>query len=299
MFPLHIGLDPIIAHLGPIALRWYGLMIGIGIAVGLSVDAREADRTGIGRDTVYNLATWLIVFGIIGGRLYYVVQNDLGYYLTHPQDILATWEGGMAFYGTIIATFLTIVVFAARHHLPPWRLMDTLVLGLPLGQAFGRVGNVVNGDIVGYPTASPFAFVYTNPHSFIDQSLLNRPVFPAALVELVASLLVFAILLVLRARLKAPGMLTTVYLFAYSLSQFIVFYWRANSITLFDLKQAQLTAIAVMAVCIPLAIAFQRRYWAETARLAGATRQQAAMRVAAPEPVGPAAGPEEASTASR
>lgn len=291
MFPVHIGLDPILAHIGPIALRWYGLMIGIGIAVGLSVDAREAERTGIGRDTVYNLATWLIVFGIIGGRLYYVVQNDLGYYLTHPQDILATWEGGMAFYGTIVACFLTIVIFAARRHLPPWRLMDSLVLGVPLGQAFGRVGNMVNGDIVGYQTPSPFAFIYTNPHSFIDLSLLNQPVFPASLVELVASLIVFAALWLVRTRLKAPGMLTTFYLFAYSLSQFIVFYWRANSITLFDLKQAQLTAIVVMAICIPLAIAFQRHYWAQTARLATAG-------AAAAEPA-PQAESEEAPTASR
>lgn len=266
MFPIHIGLDPVIAHLGPVALRWYGLMIGIGIAVGMWVDAREAERKGLGRDTVYNLATWLIVFGILGGRLYYVVQNDFGYYLTHPQDILATWEGGMAFYGTIFTTFITIVVFAKRHALPAWRLMDALVLGLPLGQAFGRVGNIVNGDIVGYATSSPFAFVYTNPHSFIDPSLLGRPVFPANLVELFTSLAIFALLWALRTRLKAPGTLVALYLFTYSLSQFVVFYWRANSVTLFGLKQAQLTAIVVMAACIPLALYFQRRYWAHEAK---------------------------------
>ncbi len=261
MFPLHIGIDPVLLQLGPIALRWYGLMIGIGIAVGLIVNAREADRTGIGRDNVYSLATWLIIFGIIGGRLYYVVQNDLGYYLTHPQDILATWEGGMAFYGTIFTTVIVILVFAFRRRLPFWRLLDTLALGLPLGQAFGRVGNIVNGDIVGYPTTSPFAFVYSNPHSFITPSLLNRPVFPASLVELFTSLLIFALLWILRTRLRAPGVLAVLYVFAYSLSQFIVFYWRANSITLFGLKQAQLTAIVMMAVCIPLAIYLQRRYW--------------------------------------
>lgn len=268
MFPLHIGLDPVLVHIGPIALRWYGLMIGIGIAVGMWVDAREADRRGFGRETVYSLATWLIVFGIIGGRLYYVVQNDFGYFLTHPQDILATWEGGMAFYGTIFACAVTIIIFALRRHLPIWGLMDALVLGLPLGQAFGRIGNVVNGDIVGYPTNSWFAFVYTNPHSFIDPSLLGKPVFPAQVIELIASLLIFWLLWQLRTRLVVPGMLSTVYVFAYSLSQFIVFFWRANSITLFDLKQAQLTAIVMMAVCIPFAVYLRRRYRAPQQRAA-------------------------------
>jgi phosphatidylglycerol:prolipoprotein diacylglycerol transferase len=265
MFPLHIGLDPVLAHIGPIALRWYGLMIGIGIAVGLMVDAREADRTGFGRDTVYSLATWLIIFGIIGGRLYYVVQNNFGYFLTHPQDILATWQGGMAFFGTIFTAFIVVLVFTYRRRLSFWRLLDTLVLGLPLGQAFGRVGNMVNGDIVGYPTTSAFAFVYTNPHSFINPADLNHPVFPAALVELFMSLAIFGILWYFRTRLRTPGMLTTVYLVAYSVSQFAVFFWRANSVTLFGLKQAQLTSIVVLIFCIPLAWYLLRRYQGQQA----------------------------------
>ena len=253
MFPLHIGLDPVIVQFGPVALRWYGLMIGIGIAVGLMLGAREADRTGIGRETVYSLATWLIIFGIIGGRLYYVVQNDFGYYLTHPQDILATWQGGMAFFGTIFASIIVIAVFSYRYRLPVLLLLDTLTPGLPLGQAFGRIGNVINGDIVGYQTTSAFAFVYTNPHSFIDPALLNKPVFPASLVELFTSLVIFGLLWAVRKRLHIRGMLSVLYIFAYSLSQVIVFFWRANSITLFDLKQAQLTGLIVMAACIPVA----------------------------------------------
>ena len=260
MFPLHIGLNPVLMQLGPIALRWYGLMIGIGIAVGLWIDAREAERTGFGKETVYSLATWLIIVGIIGGRLYYVVQNNFGYYLTHPQYILATWQGGMAFYGTIVAGFVTIGVFCWRRHLNFWKLIDTLVVGLPLGQAFGRVGNIVNGDIVGYPTKSWFAFIYTNPHSFIAPQYLNHRVFPANLVELILSLLVFAIVWLLRTRVQVPGLLSVIYVITYSITQFGVFFVRDNSITLWGLKQAQLTAIAAILLCIPLALYLINRY---------------------------------------
>jgi phosphatidylglycerol---prolipoprotein diacylglyceryl transferase len=291
MFPVHIGLDPIITYIGPVALRWYGLMIGIGIAVGLMVDAREADRTGFGRDTVYSLATWLIIFGIIGGRLYYVVQNDFGYFLTHPQDILATWQGGMAFFGTIFACFIVILIFAYRRQLSFWRLLDTLVLGLPLGQVFGRIGNMVNGDIVGYRTNSAFAFIYTNPHSFIDPVDLNHPVFPAALVELLMSLAIFGILWYLRTRLRTPGMLSVAYLIAYSISQFAVFFWRANSVTLFGLKQAQLTSIALFIVCIPLGLYLWQHYKGRP----DAMRVSTATEPVEVKPTEQAAIPEEAS----
>jgi phosphatidylglycerol:prolipoprotein diacylglycerol transferase len=84
-------------------------------------------------------------------------------------------------------------------------------------------------------------------------------VFPAALVEFFASLAIFGVLWWLRTRLRVPGMLTVVYLVLYAVSQFVVFFWRANSITLFDLKQAQLTSIAMLIVCVPLAIYLVRR----------------------------------------
>ncbi len=258
MHGIVIPLDPVIFHLGPLALRWYGLMIGIGILVGIWIDARDAERTGIGRDHIYNIATWFVIGGIIGGRLYYVVQNDLGSYLAHPEHILATWEGGMAFYGVFITCVPIAIWYTLRHRLPFWTLADTVILGLPLGQAFGRVGNIVNGDIVGYQTNSAFAFIYTNPNSFAPA--LDTPFVPANLYELLVSLGIFGILWWARTRIRIPGMLFILYLYLYAISQFVIFFWRNNSITLFRLKQAQLTSLVVMLLLLPVASYLWQRW---------------------------------------
>lgn len=283
-----IPLDPVIMHVGPLALRWYGLMIGIGILAALWVIAQEAQRTGIGREHIYSLATWMVIGGILGGRLYYVVQNDFGYYLTHPQDMFATWEGGMAFYGIFLTGFPIGIWYAMKHRLPFWTLADTVCVGLPLGQAFGRIGNIVNGDIVGYPTTSPFAIIYTNPHSFAPA--LNTPFVPANFYELLLSLLIFVILLAMRTRIKIPGLLFVLYLALYSLSQFGIFFIRQNSVTLFGLKQAQLTALVVMLLLIPLA-SYLRQRWLRhgggTSPLAPEEHPQLRQEQAPPQPQPP------------
>ena len=203
----------------------------------------------------------MVVGGIIGGRLYYVVQNDLGYFLTHPQNILATWQGGMAFYGIFLTCVPIGIWYAIANKLPFWTLTDTVILGLPLGQAFGRVGNLVNGDIVGYQTTSPIAVIYTNANSFAPA--LNTPYVPANIYEMVLSIGIFLVLWFARTRIHIPGWLFILYLELYSLTQFFVFFIRNNSVTLFGLKQAQLTAIIVMIALIPVASYLRQRHQLE------------------------------------
>ncbi len=106
---IYINIDPVIVHIGPLALRWYGLMYVVGIIMGLWFIRGYTARKGISRDRVYRMLWWCVVAGLIGGRLYFVVQQPdlVSYYLAQPWHILATWEGGMAFFGDI---FLVIPV---------------------------------------------------------------------------------------------------------------------------------------------------------------------------------------------
>jgi phosphatidylglycerol:prolipoprotein diacylglycerol transferase len=246
-----IGLDPVLFHLGPIAIRWYGLGYVVGIIVGLWVAAPYARERGLTEEQIWRLVPWAIVAGLIGGRLYYVVQNDFGYYLRHPQHILAFWEGGMAFYGAIFAVVAVIAWFAWREHYPLWKFLDAGALFAVLGQAFGRIGNIINGDIVGYPTSLPWGTVYTNPHSLAPE--LGVAYQPAAAYELLFNLCFFAVLWGLRRRL-APGWLFVIYIFGYCVGQFGIFFLRANSVLWLGLKQAQWTAIVVFVLTIPVAL---------------------------------------------
>lgn len=251
---IYINIDPVIVQIGPVALRWYGLMYVVGIIMGLFAMRGYAARKGFRQDKVYRVLWWCIVAGLVGARLYFVVQqpNFVSYYLAQPQHILATWEGGMAYFGAIF--FVVPVLFwrAKVERINPLVALDAGVIFAAAGQLFGRIGNIINGDIIGYKSTLPWATVYQNPHSFacLNPATCNVPVQPAAAYELLTNIALLALLLTLSYRLRRPGVLMLVYLYGYVITQFLLFYVRDNVIVSFlglnwGLKQAQWTSLVV------------------------------------------------------
>lgn len=245
---IKIGIDPVLVTIGGIKIHWYGIMIAIGLYAGIQVALRDAPRRGIDRDQLMNVALLAAILGIVGGRLYYVVQNNPSFFVQHPAQILAVWQGGMAFYGAIFGGGLALAISAWRWHIPFWSLLDVGALGMTIGQTFGRIGNIINGDIVGYKT-NGWGFEYTNPNTF---GPLNTPVQPANLYELLISLALFLLLWNLRKRIHPEGMLAMIYLVLYSLSQFFIFFLRDNIVIFGGLKQAQVTALVVIVLTLPV-----------------------------------------------
>jgi phosphatidylglycerol:prolipoprotein diacylglycerol transferase len=251
-----INIDPVAFSLGPISVHWYGLMYIVGIAVGLLIAWPYGRSKGITDAQMENVIVWAIPAGFVGARLYYVLQQPLEQYLREPWRIIAVWEGGMAFYGAIFAVVVALVVLARRMRVSIWKFLDAGVLFAAVGQFFGRIGNIINGDVIGYPTNLPWGVVYANPHSFAPRHDIAYQ--PAAIYEALINIILFAILWTLRRRVK-PGILFFVYIFGYSLSQILVFLWRDNEIILWGLKQAQLTAIGVI-IAAAIAFLFFRRW---------------------------------------
>jgi phosphatidylglycerol---prolipoprotein diacylglyceryl transferase len=245
---IKIGIDPVLVTIGGLKVHWYGIMIALGLYAGIQVALRDAPRRGIDRDQLMNVALLAAVLGIIGGRLYYVVQNNPGFYFRHPLEILAVWQGGMAFFGAMFGGALALGISAWRWKMPFWSLLDVGALGMTIGQAIGRIGNIINGDIVGYRT-NGWGFEYTNPNTF---GPLNVPVQPASLYELLISLGLFLLLWNLRTRIRPEGMLAMLYVLLYSISQFFIFFLRDNVVVLGGLKQAQVTALVVIALTLPV-----------------------------------------------
>jgi phosphatidylglycerol:prolipoprotein diacylglycerol transferase len=223
-------------------------MIAIGLYVAIQVALREATRRGMNRDQLMNVALLAAVLGIIGGRLYYVVQNNPSFYLHHPAEIIAVWQGGMAFFGAMAGGAVAVAISSWRWHIPFWSLLDVGAIGMTIGQAIGRIGNIINGDIVGYKT-NGWGFEYTNPNTF---GPLNVPVQPASLYELLISLALFVLLWNLRTRVHPDGMLAMIYIVLYSVSQFFIFFLRDNIVILGGLKQAQVTSLVVIALALPV-----------------------------------------------
>jgi phosphatidylglycerol:prolipoprotein diacylglycerol transferase len=244
-------LSPILYQLGPIAIRWYGLGYAVAFMVGLAMVANHLKRYRLTERDWGDLAFWAIVVGLIAARLYYVVQSGFGWYLTHPQHILAFWEGGMAYFGAVWSVPFLVIAYCFWKKLATWVVLDAAALFAAVGQPIGRIGNIFNGDILGYQSSLPWAFRYTSPDTFAPQIGVSYQ--PAALYELLVGLCILGILLLVRARLRPrPGGLFVGYLGMYAASQFGMFFLRANSITLFGLKQAQLSAIVLGLIALAL-----------------------------------------------
>src|SRR5579883_2624136 len=269
---IHINIDPAILRIGSLKMTWYGLMYVVAIVMALWGIRRYTARQGITPDQVYRVLWWCIVAGLVGGRLYFVVQQPdlVTGYLEQPWRILATWEGGMAFFGAIFLVVPVLFWRSLRERVNPFVMLDAGALFAAIGQPFGRIGNLINGDIIGYPSTLPWATVYDNPNSWacLNPGTCHVPVQPAAGYELLLNLALIALLLFLARRYRRPGALIATYLFCYCITQFLVFFVRANIVVPlgpldWGLKQAQWTSLIVFILLIPITFLVMRSRYAQ------------------------------------
>ncbi len=133
----------VLCKLGPVTVRWYGVMIALGFVLANYFATRLAKRQGIDAEKFTNLALLCFIAGIIGSRLYFVALNWTSY-INRPGDILATWQGGMSIHGGIIGGFIAFYLYCYCHKLPARLIADICAAVIPLGQAIGRWGNFFN-----------------------------------------------------------------------------------------------------------------------------------------------------------
>jgi phosphatidylglycerol---prolipoprotein diacylglyceryl transferase len=252
---IRIDIDPVI-HLGSLSVHWYGVMYAVAflVAFRFGVLPHVVPR-GLDRALAERLLVWTIVFGLLGARLYYVVQQpNLGDYLRDPVRIIAVWEGGMAFFGAIIAGLATVAVLAWRYHISMWLAWDAAVIFAVVGQPIGRIGNIINGDILGPASRLPWATQYVNPGAVLQSCCNHATAYqPAAAYEALGTVAIGAVLFALRSRGVRNGALAVAYIPLYAISQLILFQFRSSEPVLaFGLHQAQLTAIVILVVVAPL-----------------------------------------------
>ncbi|MEA2683590.1 MAG: phosphatidylglycerol---prolipoprotein diacylglyceryl transferase [Chloroflexota bacterium] len=245
-----LGLDPVAVHLGPVALYWYGLLVAAGFVVAIRLASREAERQGLDADQLLSAALVGALVGLLMARVFYVLQNTPGAYLDPKQlaTALSLWQGGLSFYGGLFGGMLGVWLFTARNSLPTLRYLDIAALVAPLGQAIGRLGNVVNGDLTGLPTYSR-GIEYTNPaNPLVPTAALGRTQHPVAIYDVVFELGLFALLFYFwRKRPLRVGQLSGLYLAGWATGQLFLQSWRDLPVGLGGLKVTQLTALPIIA----------------------------------------------------
>jgi phosphatidylglycerol---prolipoprotein diacylglyceryl transferase len=233
---------PIIFELGPLQVRWYGLLIAAAVLMGVLLVERLAPRRGIDVEVIGELPIWLVPAAVICARIYYVTFQ-WPQYAANPQQIIAIWQGGIAIHGAIIGGILAAIAFAKVKRISFWRIADIVAPAVALGQTIGRWGNFFNSEAFGAPTTLPWKLLI--PPAQRPIGMANIAYYhPTFLYESLWNLLVFLGLIWLfqkdRTAHFKSGLIFLVYAIAYSSGRIWIEGLRTDSLMFSGIRMAQL-----------------------------------------------------------
>lgn len=274
-------MNPILFSLGKIKITYYGLMYAISFLLGIEIAKKYGEKKGLSPETIENYAFIAMISGLIGGRIYYVIFN-LDYYLAYPGDILAVWKGGMAIHGGILGGIIGTCIYGRIKKLNPLLLGDCVAVPLLLGQAIGRIGNLMNGEIYGVPTFTPLKYIFTLKPKFYEwfnyynslsvdgkgafkelvpwglvfpnsspagTEFPNLPLHPAMLYELVLNLIgVLFLWFFLRKKNYKTGTLWCSYIIIYSIIRTFVSFFRAEDLMFYGFRAPHVISVVLIII---------------------------------------------------
>ena len=252
--------------LGPIYIRFYGIILMLGALAGAWLATREAKRRGHETEIVWDLLTYLLVGGIIGARIWHILTPPpssgitASWYLTHPLDALAIWKGGLGIPGAVIGGAIVLYFYTRRHKLSFAEWADIASPGLALGQALGRWGNYFNQELYGSPTNLPWKISISPEHRLPEYANVEH-YHPLFLYESIWNLgNMFFLLWVSRRyadRLK-DGDIFLMYLIIYPIGRFLLDFLRLDASLVNGININQ-TVMAIVAVCAGAALYWRHR----------------------------------------
>lgn len=263
-------IDPIAFELGPLAVRWYGVIIAVGILLGYFIAQASVQRVGHDKDTFVDIIFWSAIFGFIVARLYFVIFQ-WPYYIQNPIEIPMIWHGGIAIHGGLIGGFVTGIILCKIKNLNPFQIGDVIAPSMILGQGIGRWGNFVNHEAHGGPVSRTFLENLHIPDFIINNMYIDGKYYhPTFLYESVWDILGFIVLIVLRKHLRV-GDTFCLYLIWYSIGRFFVEGMRTDSLMLTEgIRVAQLMSVILIIVGIAIMIIRRVKYDSPRYREAGA-----------------------------
>lgn len=248
--------------LGPLAVRYYGLIMALAVGAGFYIAIRRAPKYGIDPKKAEDLLFWLVIGGFIGARLYHALSSAPYYYL-HPADIIKVWNGGLSIYGAVIGGFIVLLLYKrlSTKHLALSSLLDWLTPSLILGQIIGRFGNLFNYEAFGYPTNLPWKMFVKK--SFRPIQFQNEIFFhPWFLYEALGNLIIlFVLLKIIEPKYKKslPGFLGFFYLLLYNALRFGLEFLRIDSTFIHNFRLNAVVSLGLCAIAAATLIWINKR----------------------------------------
>ena len=267
------SIDPVFLNLGPVQLRWYGLMYMISFIAGYFLLKRlsKAKKMQLTTDDLYDLLFFLILGVMVGGRIGYVLFYDLGSYIQRPVDILKIWQGGMSFHGGFVGVFLALYLLCRRRGWSFWEIGDLVCAGAPIGLGLVRLGNFINGELFGRKTTLPWGMIFPDGGEVVRH--------PSQIYEaLLEGVVLFLIVQWLFRKNLAPGTVSWGWVAFYGLFRFMVEFTREPDAHIgFDLgpfTRGQLLTLPMLVVGLAMMTIYARRSLPEKSRRSSKSRAQ-------------------------
>ncbi len=248
--PYAASFDPIAFEIGPLVIRWYALAYLCGILIGwrYAIFAARKLCPVITKEILDDLLFWATLGIVLGGRLGYVFFYKPFYYLDHPLQALALWQGGMSFHGGFLGVMAATLYCARKHKIRFWSLMDMAALVTPIGLFLGRIANFINGELFGRVTDSAFGMIFPHGGPFLRHpSQLYEAALEGILLFLILNYFAWR-----RNALNKPQIMSGIFALGYGLSRFIVEFAREPDAHLgflwAGLSMGQLLSLPLIAV---------------------------------------------------
>lgn len=241
-------MDPVLFSIGGLEIRWYSALILAGVFVAYYLIIREANRFKIKYDFIFNLIFWVLIMGIIGARLFFVIFS-WDYYSKNLSEIYKIWNGGLAIHGGIIAGLITLILYCKKYKVDILKITDIFAPALIIAQAIGRWGNFFNseayGSSVSYQTLVNMKII---PQFVIDNMYINGSYhLPMFYFESIACLIGFIILMIIRRRKYIKkGQIVSIYLIWYGIVRGIIETFRTDSLMIANVKVAQVLSVIMI-----------------------------------------------------
>ena len=241
-------MSPVMFPIGPFEIRWYSVLILVGVIVAYFIIVSETNRFHIKKDFVFNMLFWTLIVGILGARIYYVIF-EWDYYSSNLAEIFKIWHGGLAIHGGLVAGIIVIFLFSRKYNVDFRKMFDIMAPGVIIAQAIGRWGNFFNGEAYGsaveYETLVKMRII---PQFVIDNMEINGTYhLPMFYFESLLCIIGFIILLVVRRRKYVKkGQIFGTYLIWYGFIRLIIEIFRTDSLMLFNVKMAQLVSVVMI-----------------------------------------------------
>lgn len=247
-------IDPVAFNLGPLSVRWYGIIIAVGILLGYFVAQRALVKAGLHKDTLVDIIFYSALFGFIAARIYFVIFQ-WPYYVENPSEIIKIWHGGIAIHGGLIGGFIAGVIVCKVKNLNPFQIGDIVAPSIILAQGIGRWGNFMNHEAHGGPVSRAFLEKLHLPNFIIENMYINGQYYhPTFLYESIWDVAGFIILVNIRKHLKL-GETFFLYLTWYSIGRFFIEGLRTDSLMLTsNIRVAQLVSILLILISISLIV---------------------------------------------